>query len=194
MIVILDNGHGKNTPGKCSPIWPDGSQLFEYEFNRDIVNRIKLGLDIVKIKSIILVPELNDISLYDRVNRANEYHKVNNFNTILISIHANAGGGTGWEIFTSPGQTESDYLAQQIFASAHNNFKEIKFRRDNSDGDDDKEENFYILRKTKAPAVLSENFFMDNEKDCRYIMSDEGRNFIAKVHVSGIINYINSKK
>ena len=32
--ILLDNGHGYDTPGKRSPIWPDGSQLFEWEFNR----------------------------------------------------------------------------------------------------------------------------------------------------------------
>lgn len=46
MIVLLDNGHGGivngeyQTTGKRSPIWDDGSQLFEGEFNRAIVNRI----------------------------------------------------------------------------------------------------------------------------------------------------------
>ena len=35
-IVILDNGHGEETAGKRSPVWGDGSQLFEWEFNRDI--------------------------------------------------------------------------------------------------------------------------------------------------------------
>ena len=39
-IVILDNGHGEETAGKRSPVWGDGSQLFEWEFNRDIVRRI----------------------------------------------------------------------------------------------------------------------------------------------------------
>ena len=38
--ILLDNGHGQETPGKRSPVWADGSQLFEYEFNRDIVRRI----------------------------------------------------------------------------------------------------------------------------------------------------------
>lgn len=34
MKILIDNGHGKETPGKRSPVWPDGSQLYEYEFNR----------------------------------------------------------------------------------------------------------------------------------------------------------------
>ena len=31
MKVLLDNGHGENTPGKRSPKWSDGSQLKTYE-------------------------------------------------------------------------------------------------------------------------------------------------------------------
>ena len=46
IVVILDAGHGKETPGKRSPILEDGSQLLEWEFNRDICNRIyRLLLD-----------------------------------------------------------------------------------------------------------------------------------------------------
>ena len=37
MMILLDNGHGCDTPGKRSPVWPDGRQLLEWEFNRDIV-------------------------------------------------------------------------------------------------------------------------------------------------------------
>ena len=40
IVIVLDNGHGENTPGKRSPKLEDGSQFFEWEFNRDIVNRI----------------------------------------------------------------------------------------------------------------------------------------------------------
>jgi N-acetylmuramoyl-L-alanine amidase len=93
-LIILDNGHGDNTPGKRSPVWPNGSQLFEYEFNRDIVKRIKSKLDSYNIDSVVLVPELDDISLAERCKRANKIYD-NNKECVLLSIHANAGGGTG---------------------------------------------------------------------------------------------------
>ncbi|PKP11942.1 MAG: N-acetylmuramoyl-L-alanine amidase [Bacteroidetes bacterium HGW-Bacteroidetes-4] len=191
-MIILDNGHGKNTPGKRSPVWPDGSQLFEYEFNRAVVKLIHERLNELGIKSIILVPELDDISLADRVDRANTIYHTDK-ESFLISIHANAGGGHGWECFTSLGQTESDIIANYIFASAYKLFKNTRFRRDYSDGDPDKEAQFYILRKTKCPAVLTENFFMDTESDCRYIMSEAGRKQIAQAHVDGILRYLKSK-
>lgn len=55
--ILLDNGHGYDTPGKRSPIWPDGSQLFEWEFNRDIVSRIEILLKKAGISCVRLVPK-----------------------------------------------------------------------------------------------------------------------------------------
>ena len=68
--ILLDNGHGYDTPGKRSPIWPDGSQLFEWEFNRDIVSRIEILLKKAGISCVRLVPEKEDISLSERCKRA----------------------------------------------------------------------------------------------------------------------------
>jgi N-acetylmuramoyl-L-alanine amidase len=44
-----------------------------------------------------------------------------------------------------------------------------------ADGDSDKESNFYVLRNTKCPAVLTENFFQDTKKDVEFLLSDVGR-------------------
>lgn len=187
-IVLLDNGHGKETAGKRSPVWSDGSQLFEWEFNRDIVRRIAERLQADGIPYRILVPEENDISLSERAKRANEYAKEFNGKAYVLSIHANAGGGTGWEVYTSPGQTPSDAIATVFFEEAGREFipDGWRMRSDYSDGDPDKEAQFYILTKTTCPAVLTENFFMDTEKDCLFIMSEDGRERIANMHIAGI--------
>lgn len=58
MKILLDNGHGEETPGKCSPVWPDGSRLHEYEFARDIVRRIFDRLHARGVVAEIVVPEL----------------------------------------------------------------------------------------------------------------------------------------
>ena len=187
-IVLLDNGHGKETAGKRSPVWSDGSQLFEWEFNRDIVRRIVEKLQADGIPYRVLVPEENDVSLTERARRANEYAKEFNGKAYVLSIHANAGGGTGWEVYTSPGQTASDAIATVFFEEAGREFVPDgwRMRSDYSDGDPDKEANFAILTKTTCPAVLTENFFMDTEKDCRFIMSEDGRERIADMHVAAI--------
>lgn len=187
-IVLLDNGHGKETAGKRSPVWSDGSQLFEWEFNRDIVRRIAEKLEADGIPYRVLVPEETDISLTERARRANEIAKENNGKAYVLSIHANAGGGTGWEVYTSPGQTPSDAIATVFLEEAGREFVPDgwRMRSDYSDGDPDKEANFAILTKTTCPAILTENFFMDTEKDCRFIMSEDGRERIANMHVVAI--------
>lgn len=94
MLFILDNGHGYNTPGKCSPVWKDGTQLKEWEFNRKIVREISIRLNNLGIENMILVPEKEDISLSERVRRVNDIYS-HRKDILLISVHGNAGGGTG---------------------------------------------------------------------------------------------------
>lgn len=184
-MPLLDNGHGVNCAGKRSPLWADGTQLFEWEFNRDIVRRIAAKLDDMAIRYEILTPETNDVSLQERCRRANEYQQMYN-NCVLFSIHGNAGGGTGWECYTSKGTTKADEIATLLYEEAEKEFPGWKIRKDFADRDADKEANFYILRHTVCPAVLTENFFFDNEKDCKFMLDNEFRNRIAKIHYLAI--------
>lgn len=186
MIVIVDNGHGVDTPGKCSPIWGDYTQLREYEFNRDVAQRIAYHCKMNGIPFKMLVPEAYDISLEERVRRANAIYR-KDWHSFVVSVHANAGGGTGWEAWTSKGKTKSDTFATIFYEEAEREFgKEWAIRKDITDGDPDKESQFYILKHTLCAAVLTENFFMDTERDCRLIMSDEGREQIALMHFRAI--------
>lgn len=184
MKILIDNGHGIDTPGKRSPVWPDGSQLFEHEFNRAIANEVMVGLSYLGIPAHLLVPEPFDIPLPERVKRVNNI--ASREKCLLVSIHANAGGGTGWEIFTSPGKTKSDEYATIFFDFAKQLLPDFRMRSDYSDGDPDKEAEFYMLTKSICPAVLTENLFMDTEKDCRFIMSKAGRNIISRIHIEAI--------
>lgn len=174
------------TPGKRSPIWSDGTQLLEYEFTRDVVKRIADQLWSLKIPVQILVPEKTDIPLSVRVNRANQIYEFDR-DSFLVSIHANAGGGTGWEAFTSIGKTKADEYSRVFYEQAEKDFTGWKIRKVSNDPKDpDKDENFYILRKTRCPAILTENFFMDTEKDCKFLLSETGRQKIANMHVETI--------
>lgn len=103
-MVILDNGHGVNTPGKCSP----DKKLREYAYAREIVKRIHEKLEKLGIESYILVPEEEDISLKERCRRANSIYAKNIKNTFVISVHCNAAGADGkwhnakgWSVFLS---------------------------------------------------------------------------------------------
>ena len=77
-LWLLDNGHGGvidglyQTEGKRSPVWDDGSVLYEGEFNRSIVNRLIEMLTAARINYVNIVPELEDISLNERLAASNE--------------------------------------------------------------------------------------------------------------------------
>jgi len=186
--ILLDNGHGGiingeyQTKGKRSPLWDDGTQLFEGEFNRAIVNGIIRELTKLNIPYVNIAPELEDVSLSERIKRANEYK-----DSVYISVHSNASGGNGFEAYTSVGQTTSDKYANYFYDEFTKEFPSLKARTDFKDGDADKESQFYVLRKTAMPAVLTESFFMDNFHECKeYLMSDNGRDRIIKFHVEAI--------
>ena len=110
-------------------------------------------------------------------------------NVILISIHVNAAGdgtkwmnATGWSCYTCKGQTESGRLADCLYKAAEQILKNQIIRTDYArDGDFDWEENIYILRHTLCPAVLIENFFMDNLQNRDYLLSEEGIKFILQI-------------
>ncbi len=173
------------TPGKRSQKTKDG-QLFEGVFNREVVAYISAMLTIKGIDHCILVPEQTDICLPDRVSRIKHICQ-EHANAVVLSIHANAGGGTGFEVYTSVGETLSDKLATVFCEELKQQFPQFKFRADKTDGDPDKESQFYILRKTPCPAILTENLFMDNEKDLSYLLSSQAPVQIAAAHVCAIL-------
>lgn len=187
--ILADNGHGYDTPGKFSPVWADGSQFFEWESNRDLVSRIKRRCEADGIPFHIIVPEKNDVSLGERCRRANaiarQYGKEN---CLYISVHSNAckGKSRGIAVYTSKGQTTSDKYADVFYAEGDEQFPTTRFYEDWSDGDCDMEANFYVLRHTTCAAVLTESFFFDNEQDCRFLMSEEGKEAIAEWHYRAI--------
>ena len=200
---LFDNGHGGiingwyQTAGKRSPIWEDGSQLFEGEFNRAIVNRLMSMCEAEGISCVNLVDTQDDVSMGRRVVKANTIHKEEG-NCIYVSIHANGfnkESANGWSCYTSRGQTKSDKIASVLYEKAAAEFPNEKMRKDTySDGDADKEANFYVLRRTYMPAILSENFFMTNYDNCKnYLLSEEGRDRIAKIHFQ-MIKEVESKK
>lgn len=90
MKILIDNGHGSNTPGKCSP---DG-RLKEYAYAREIATRLEAELRKQGVDAERIVKEEIDVPLSERCRRVNEYKASD---TILVSIHCNAAGnGSAW--------------------------------------------------------------------------------------------------
>lgn len=194
MKILLDPGHGINTPGKRSP---DGT-FREYLFNREVADIVMQKLTEIGVEAYIVVTETNDIPLRTRAMRVNKYCDIfGKENVVLLSIHSNAAGdggrwmnATGWECYTSPGRTGSDELAECMYGAFEAAFPDKKMRRDLSDGDSDKEASFYILTKTRCHAVLLENFFYDNREECRWLQRQDTKERIADAVVSGVLKFI----
>jgi len=188
--VLIDNGHGNDTAGKRSPVWPDGKQLFEWQFNRAIAKKL---YDLCKtcsyLNPVLLVPEDNDIKLATRCTRANKYDKSK---SIFISIHGDAwktADAHGITVFTSPGKTKADELAEFIYLSLQDFMPDMKMRPDITDGDHDREESYYVLMNTKMSAVLTENGFYTNEAECHKMLTEEYQQRIADAHFLAIRRY-----
>ena len=196
MKILIDAGHGIDTPGKRSP---DGAFL-EYLWNREIADLVLEDLAIDGYDAGLVVTETNDISLKTRANRVNAVcNELGTDNVILISIHSNAAGnGTewmnarGWSCYTTKGKTKSDALAECLYDAFERAFPDRKIRKDMQDGDRDWEEDFYIIQKTKCPAVLIENFFYDNKEECRWLLQDAVKIRIAMAIEQGIKEYVRS--
>lgn len=197
MLILIDNGHGNNTPGKRSP---DG-KFVEATYAREIASKVVYGLRKLGYNADLLVPEIYDVKLLERVHRVNvKCQSRGRENVLCVSIHCNAAGNgkewknaTGWEIWTSPGKTKSDDLADHFVTMAKRHFEGQTIREwKKVDGERDKEAKFTILTDTLCPAVLTENFFMDSKKDVKYLLSDEGRSAVIRCHIDAIVSYVES--
>lgn len=194
MKILIDAGHGIDTPGKRSP---DGA-FREYLWNRQVAELVFEDLGIDGYDVSLVVTETNDIPLITRVNRVNAIcNKYGTDDVILVSIHSNAAGNgkdwmnaKGWSCYTTKGDTKSDILAELLYDSFERSFPDKKIRKDMQDGDRDWEENFYIIQKSKCPAVLIENFFYDNKEECHWLQQDAVKVRIAMAIEQGIKDYV----
>lgn len=190
-IILIDNGHGGETPGKCSP---DG-RLREYAWTREIARCVCDKLKSLGYYAGLLVPELNDVSLRERVRRVNNVCiGAGSGNVLLVSIHVNAASigqwhnASGWTAWVAPNASQrSRQLASLLNAEAVRlNLKGNRSLEPFFTG------NFAILRDTKCPAVLTENMFQDNRHDVDYLLSERGKSEIADLHVTAITQYLKS--
>lgn len=212
LTVLLDSGHGGvidgiyQTSGKRSYFDKDGKLLplslgltyleknarykcYEGEMVRDVVKRVKRLCLQQYIHFVDVVDSDKDVSLSGRVKLANDIKKTYPDRQYLyVSIHMDAfdkESANGWSCYTSIGQTKSDPIASMLYEEMKKLFSNVTFREDGSDGDPDKEENFFVVKNTNMPAILSENFFYTNWKNFSEIINTEdGREKIATAHVN----------
>ena len=205
MTILIDNGHGVETPGKRSPDAVRGlvnSPYYfrEYKWCREVACMVCDLFQAEGYDARLLVPEEKDVSLAERCRRANKFDK---HKSILVSIHNNAAGSgrgwlgaRGWSIFTTKGITEADTLAECIWKRAVKMFRSplnVRTYSNSQKMGHDWEENFYILLHSYMPAVLVEHFFQDNKEDVKYLNTDRAKAECAEVIVEGVKDYLKGR-
>jgi len=116
--------------------------------------------------------------------------KANTFEAdIFISIHNNAGGGTGTETFynswetatdTGPSKTLATYLQQEVVKEAGTYDRRVD------------DVGYYVIRWVNMPAALVEVAFVDNTSDRLKLLSASFRHKVAVGIANGIDRYLAS--
>ena len=204
ICVIIDPAHGINTAGKGSPYTlnkvPPHLEFKEYLWSREICLMLADELEKIGLEVCFTVTGDEEPGLLYRYMTANSHiNQHPGMHHIFISVHNNAAGNgskwcnaRGWSAYTTPGQNNSDKFAECLYDAMEYYSKTtgIKIRTDKRDGDRDIEANFAVLKGVKCPAVLTENLFQDNEDDVRLLLNDDIKKIIVKVHVEGILKFI----
>jgi len=188
----IDNGHGSLTAGKRSPVLPGGRQLLEYEFNRDVSARIFTELDRIGVAYFNVLPEVRVGNLLlERVDRANRLSS--SLPKLFLSIHGNAGPAPTLQDFTDDevrgietwyyhGSTRGRNLAavfqRHLIEQTGMNNRHLRSKVTGQ---------FYVLRATRMPAILTENGFYNNRFDLDRMLTDTFRQQVADAHVAAIL-------
>ena len=102
----------------------------------------------------------------------------------VVSIHNNAGGGDGFEIYHTINGGKGKTLAKNIKA-------EVKKLGQNSRGLKTKKGNngdyFGMIRLTKAPAVICEGVFVDNKTDVKIADTEAEQKAFGYAYARGVL-------
>ncbi len=192
-LWCIDNGHGALSPGKRSPELPDGGgRLFEYEWNRDVSARIFRRLDEIGVAYFNVTPEVQIGNfLTERVERANRLSS--SLPKLFVSIHANAGPAASLDVYTDDdirgietwhyyGSTTGRRLAAvfQRHLIEQTSFRNRHLRSKVTG-------QFYVLRATRMPAILTENGFYNNRFELPIMVTEAFKDQVAEAHVQAIL-------
>lgn len=208
VVVAFGTAHRLREPGKMSP----DKELREAIYSRELVADLKPKLEAYGLK-VEVDYTANDLpkdmqtpsaklersrELSLRVNRVKEICRDNpGRQVIYVSLHLDASGSdgqwhsaNGWSVRVSPKASQkSKILAGCLYDAAKASGLRV---RQPTAKQKYWEQSLYVLNETPCPAVLTENLFMDNVDDKTLLMSDAGRHIIERVHIEGILKFIDS--
>src|SRR5690625_3311146 len=179
--IYIDAGHGGSDPGAVA------NGLREKDLTLDIAKRIKKYLDDNYTGHTIRMSRTTDktMSLKQRTDDANRWGA-----DFFLSVHINAGGGTGFESFIHDSLRDRSNTAK-LRSTIHDAImKELSVWRDRGK----KKMNLHVLRESKMSAMLTENGFIDTSSDVDRLKSNTFLDKIAKGHAVGLAKAFKLKK
>lgn len=179
MKVIVDAGHGGKDSGALGV-----SGTMEKTIALKVARLVRSHLTQADVSAGMTRSGDDFVTLSGRAELANKW------GAALLSIHCNAGGGKGFECFTTPGETKSDAWADAVMRSYAAAFPDRAMRADISDGDLDKEARFTVLTKTRGPAILFELGFIDTVAGEAFLNDDENQKRMALAIARGTLEWL----
>lgn len=181
--IALDAGHGLYTSGRRCLKQYDPIETREWQLNSRVAEKVTLLLkdySAIQIKRMDDPTGAIDVSLSERVAKANSWKA-----DLYLSIHHNAGGGTGIVSFCygvgSPGSFSfRDLVYKHLIQTTGNRGNRAEPLAT---------ANFYVNKYTNMPSVLLELGFMDNPKDILQIITDDYADKCAEGIVSAILEF-----
>ncbi len=176
--LCVDPGHGGKDPGAV------GGKLKEKDLTLAISKELARILENEYSGVDVLLTRTNDVylSLTQRARKANAWGA-----DFFLSIHINAGGGTGVEVFSYLNAKSSTKRVQKILQK--HLVKDLSARDRGC-----KEANFGVLRMTKMSALLSENLFIDNATDYAKLAKSDFYKVAARAHAKAIAEAFDLRK
>ena len=172
--VYIDPGHGGSDPGAVKYIIERDVNLVMALACRDYLNANGVSTKMSRTSNS------TDTSINSMAREANNWGA-----DLVISIHNNAGGGDGFEVYHTVGGGRGKTLAQNIEAEVKKigqNSRGLKTRRD-TDGTD-----YYgMIRLTNAPAVICEGVFVDNATDVQIADTVDEQRAFGYAYAKGIL-------
>jgi len=177
--IYIDPGHGGSDSGSS------GNDLLEKDITLKIALSVRDELNNYEDVSVKLSRTTDKtVSLSERTNEANQWGA-----DYFLSIHLNAGKGTGFESYIHSSLSSSSKTAKRR-SKIHEevmNTNQLKDRGKKSD-------NLHVLRETQMSAVLTENGFIDTKADADLLKKEAYIRKVAKGHAKGIASMFSLNK
>src|SRR5690625_2245637 len=172
-VVVIDAGHGGIDTGAR------GNGLLEKNISLDLALRTQKRLESLGYTVIMTRTTDKTLKLEQRTKIANDSNA-----DIFVSIHINAGGGTGIETWMQ----SNSYEGAKSFELAESIQNEV-IKQTNVRDRGVKDGNLHVNRETKMPSSLIEVGFIDNKDDANKLKNESFKNLVVKGIVNGIKKY-----